>query len=62
MNKELKNRLETIFSNRANWNKLIDIDGNRYIYISAKNELRKEVIDGAVLVGFFINDNLMIVK
>jgi hypothetical protein len=55
MNKELKNRLETIFSNKANWNKHIDVDGNRYIYISAKNELRKEVTNGAILVGFFID-------
>lgn len=62
MTKELKNKLEKLFSKKSNWNKHIDVDGDRYIYISAKNELRKEVTNGAVLVGFFIGNSLMSVK
>lgn len=37
---ELKQKLQETFSKRENWNKHITIDGTRYIYISAVNEIR----------------------
>lgn len=54
---ELKNKLETTFTNKANYNKHIQIDGETYIYISCRNEIRRVVHqnsgDIAVLVGCF---------
>ena len=54
---ELKNKLAATFSNKANWNKHIDIDGETYIYISCKNEIRQRIHqtggDIAILVGCF---------
>lgn len=51
---ELKNALVEMFENKV-WNKLTLIDGDYYIYVSAKNEFRKLVHqpsgDIAALVG-----------
>lgn len=40
---ELRQKLIETFSNRRNWNRRIEIDGEMYIYISAVNEIRREV-------------------
>ena len=55
---DLKNKLVATFTKRNNWNKRIEIDGETYIYISAKNEIRREVRQSsgtiAALVGCFM--------
>lgn len=55
---DLKKKLIATFSNRQNWNRLIEIDGEKFIYISAKNEIRREVKQPsgtvALLVGCFV--------
>lgn len=56
---ELKRTLAETFSKRFNWNRFIEINGERFIYISARNEVRREEkhYDGstaAVLVGCFV--------
>ncbi len=52
--KELKEALVRMY-NEHEWNKHIEIDGEKYIYISCKNEFRRVVHqpgeDIAVLVG-----------
>lgn len=54
---DLKNKLVATFTKRNNWNKHIEIDGETYIYISAKSEIRREVHQQsgtiASLVGYF---------
>lgn len=40
---EIRQVLRDVFSNRRNWNRRIEIDGEMYIYISAVNEIRREV-------------------
>ncbi|MGN0686660.1 MAG: helix-turn-helix domain-containing protein [Oscillospiraceae bacterium] len=37
---ELKEKLKETFSDKKNWNKHITIDGEDFIYISARNEIR----------------------
>ena len=39
---ELKNKLIDIYNSKT-WDKIIDINGEKYIYISATNEFRKIV-------------------
>lgn len=54
---ELKNKLETTFSDKVNHDKHITIDGDEYIYISCRNEVRKTAHQTdytiAVLIGCF---------
>jgi len=54
---ELREKLTKIFSQRENWNKLIDVDEELYIYISSCNEIRRLVRQPsgnvAVLVACF---------
>lgn len=54
---ELREKLVATFADKKNWNRLIDIDGEKYIYISAVNEVRREVKQPsgtiATLVGCF---------
>lgn len=37
---ELKNKLIEIYNNKQ-WDKIIDVNGDKFIYISATNEFRK---------------------
>lgn len=39
----MRDKLIAIFSNRRNWNRHIEIDGEIYIYVSANNEIRREI-------------------
>lgn len=64
MKKSMRKEIEKVLSNRKNWDKLITIDGcdERLIYISAKNELRREHHQNgytvAILIGFFVGSTL----
>ncbi len=42
-NAEIKNELIAIYEDKSKWNKLIDIKGYKFIYVSAKNEFRIQV-------------------
>ena len=55
---ELKNKLAATFADKANHDKHITIDGDDYIYISCRNEIRRVInhenrTQEAVLVGCF---------
>lgn len=54
---ELRDKLVATFANKANHDKHITINGEDYIYISCRNEIRRVVHqageDVAVLVGCF---------
>lgn len=63
-NAEIKNGLITIYEDKSKWNKLIDIKGYKFIYISVKNEFRIQVdypskITVALLVGCIAHDHFM---
>lgn len=68
MKKSMRKEIEKVFSNRNNWNKLITIEGcdERLIYISAKNELRREHHQNgytvAILIGFYVGTTLATVQ
>lgn len=63
MEQSLKDALKEIGNNKSFWNKHLEIEGNQYVYISAKNEFRKvveqpsgtvEVIVGCMFLGDFL--------
>lgn len=64
----MRKEVEKVFSNRKNWDKLITIEGceERLIYISAKNELRREHHQNgytvAILIGFYVGTTLATVQ
>lgn len=68
MKKSMRKEIEKVFSNRKNWDKLITIEGceERLIYISAKNELRREHHQNgytvAILIGFYVGTTLATVQ
>lgn len=68
MKKSMRKEIEKVLSNRKNWDKLITIEGcdERLIYISAKNELRREHHQNgytvAILIGFFVGTTLATVS
>lgn len=68
MKKSMRKEVEKVFSNRKNWDKLITIEGceERLIYISAKNELRREHHQNgytvAILIGFYVGTTLATVQ
>ena len=39
----LKEKLIATFGDRRNWNKRIEIDGEVFCFVSANNEIRREV-------------------
>lgn len=68
MKKSMRKEIENIFSNKKNWNKPIRVEGcnDKLIYISAKNELRREHIQNgytvAILIGFYVGSTLATVQ
>lgn len=68
MKKSMRKEIEKVFSNRKNWDKLMTIEGcdERLIYISAKNELRREHHQNdytvAILIGFYVGNTLATVQ
>lgn len=63
MNAMIKSRLEAIGNNKAMWDKRIEIENEIYIYVSARNEFRKEVsqpsgtvaaLIGCMVLGKFV--------
>ena len=63
-NAEIKNGLISIYEDKSKWNKLIDIAGYKFIYISAKNEFRIQVDSPsktavALLVGCMAHNYFM---
>ena len=61
----MKDKLKEIYDTK-NWNKYVEIDGEKYIYNSTLNEFRKLVHqpsgDIAVVVGFMMCENVVLVK
>lgn len=68
MKKSMRKEIEKVFSNRKNWDKFITIEGcdERLIYISAKNELRREHHQNgytvSILIGFYVGTTLATVQ
>jgi hypothetical protein len=60
---DFRKTLAELFGDKRNWNRLIEVDGERYIYVSALNEIRQLISQPsgtiAVLVGCFVQGYLM---